>query len=364
MKEGAIALAILQRQVESSHAFTRSSTFSTKISNRFYSDNSLGKHERMIERTKREKLRVIDNKLRQCQRYRKKQIIYEQKLLKIAIREEREALRKNREREHFAARSIQRMWRLLVANREKRDMLVRAGCIIVAALCMRMKRRHVVRTEAVSKLQRWWRVWIKSLRRERCIRILQVAYRKRLDRRKVLALHSAQLVQRWYRKLLQKCRLRASHTIHRAWHLHHVKRKITHHSKAFRHLQKMNIMEQSARVIQNAIAGYCLRREAVSESEFKYYAKVHNTLEKIRRMEQKRKKPSQESMIKNTKKRLQELKIVEHSLSDQELLLRDQIKALRAKCSTLRSQRTEAVNLLTRSRKRSRLKRGWMFETT
>lgn len=109
----------------------------------------------------------------QCQRYRKKQIIYEQQLLKIAIREEREALRKNREREYVAARSIQRMWRSLSANRKKRNLLARAGCIIVASLCVRIKRRYMARTKAVSKLQIWWRVRLNRLRGDRCISTLR-----------------------------------------------------------------------------------------------------------------------------------------------------------------------------------------------
>ncbi|KAL0590300.1 hypothetical protein ABG067_001545 [Albugo candida] len=343
MKGDAAALAVLQRQVESKLGFTRSSTFSTKISNRFYADNSLDKHERLIERSKREKLRVIENKLRQCQRYRKKQIIYEEQLLRLAIREEREALHRKQERARFAAQSIQRMWRFVRVKREKKDLLVRAGCIIVAALCVRMKRKHLLRMQAVSKMQKWWRGRIKDIRRERCLRRFQTAYRERLIRRKEHALHNAQLIQRWYRQLLRRRRLRAAYTIYRAWRSHYVKRKIRHHSRAFRHLQKMKNMEQSARILQHAIAGYCIRRQVALEPEFKYYAKVQKAFEKIRKMEQKRKSPSQEWMIKNTKKRLQELKIAEQSLLDQEIFIRDQIKALRAKCSALRSQRTEAT---------------------
>ncbi|DBA04057.1 TPA: hypothetical protein N0F65_009404, partial [Lagenidium giganteum] len=236
--------------------------------NRFFSDNSLTRQQRLVECTKRRQARAREKAQVQEQRVGLLQQQYEHAMRMRSLREGRDVARMERKLQHVAASYIQYVWRKhqhvqAVAARRQR-----AAGVIARFVRKHTRHRQLRRHQASFRIQRRWRAHAAQQRIRKSLTILRsflgLWYRRRTFARSVRALK----IQRSFRSHRTARQVKAAETIQRGWRLLRTRKKLSHCYHIRRHQHRLKWMHHCARMLQRRMGIYTLYRRLIREPEF------------------------------------------------------------------------------------------------
>ncbi|KAL3671641.1 hypothetical protein V7S43_003554 [Phytophthora oleae] len=267
----ATATQLLHRQ-SSSQQHLRQYKFAATIADRFFSDNSLDRQQRVVECARRRQARARDRALQQA--YRVEQLenqLAESERVRI-LKDERDASRMQRKLQHVAAAYIQYIWRrYCLLKNEAMDRRTRAERLVVDYLSYRSLRRKTLRRQASFRIQRRWREHQVEKKVKLGLAVLASFLVPFIRKRRALRQKNATKLQQWYRlKRAQRCEISAR-IIQRSWRISVSKAKIRYYSRAYRHLTNLKRLECSARTVQRALGKRIIQQRLLHLPEFEDY---------------------------------------------------------------------------------------------
>lgn len=199
------------------------------------------------------------------------------------LKEEREASRMMRKLREVAATYIQYVWRKYSFQNAQLVRREHAARRIAGHALSYMRIRKTIRHQASLCIQSRWRSYLQTLRVYRYVEVLRRFCLAMRCARQAKRFVVTKRIQRWYRKIQSRCRLNAVQAVQRAWRLRRAKKRLTHCSKAYRHLKHLKRLEQCARVLQRALGKYAVHKQLLRERTLCNYTEVSQRFKLIAR---------------------------------------------------------------------------------
>ncbi|KAL7693000.1 putative YAP-binding/ALF4/Glomulin [Plasmopara halstedii] len=262
---------LLHRQTNSQQ-HGRRYTFAATIANRFFSDNSLDRQNRVVECAKRRQARARDRALQQACRVKKLEVEFAEAERVKSLKEEREVSRMRRKLEHVAAAYLQYIWRRYCQlKREANVRKTRAERLLVDFFSYRSFRRKSVRRQASFQIQKRYREYRIIQRTKLGFAVLASTLLPLIRKRRARRHQNAVKLQSWYRQQHIQKRENSVRIIQRAWRISVSKAKLCYFSRAYHHLTNLRRLERSACVIQRTLGKSFVQRRLLCLDEFREY---------------------------------------------------------------------------------------------
>lgn len=260
------------------------------------------------------------------------------------LKEEREASRMMRKLRDVAATYIQYVWRKHSFRNAQIACRENAARRIAGFAVSSMRKRETVRRQASIRIQSRWRSYLQAQKIHRYVADLRKFCSAMRCARQAKRFTFAKRIQRWYRNIRARCRLKAVLAVQRAWRLRRAKRRLSHCSKAYRHLKHLKRLEHCARILQRALGRHAVYKQLLREQTLCNYAQVSQRFKLIAA----RDGLVRDLVLRNQQRELQEAVSTGKRLQNQEASLQQDIDDLCLRVKQAKERLTQETTRLQR----------------